>query len=473
MTRRPAFALLLVLSGCSFIDDFDRYHTATRERDGGARDANMDAEPDDDASQDADADAASEADAEQDGEVVGDDLCLGKSDGTPCGEADELLCLKGFCRTSRCGDGYVDSKTGEQCDDLNLVRRDGCEPGSCQFSCTVAADCSNGVVCDGEEQCDVARHRCIPDPLSSVGKACLSRPPANLPGQCDDSGYCVAEGCGNGMLDEGEDCDGSLGCRPDCSQGCTVDTSCDDNDVCNGVETCLVARGECRPGTPLSCVDGDPCSLDGQCSPSTGCSYPLDDPDGDGFAVGPCAPGSGLKGGDCEPDNGTAYPGARESCDMKDNNCNGQMDELPLQTLVCYPDADRDGYPTRQGARMDCRCPAGTRTERPDGLWDCHDSPAGGADVHPGQTAYFGTGYPVPCAGGSGTCVSYDYDCNGSPEGRWRAGTGTCGALSLGCRSEGYAGAAPPCGQSKRYVVCEPGLLSCQPRESSLQQLCH
>lgn len=45
---------------------------------------------------------------------------------------------------------------------------------------------------------------------------------------------------------------------------------CDDTDLCNGRETCQA--GVCRPGTPLSCDDGDPCTVN-SCDPTVGCQY--------------------------------------------------------------------------------------------------------------------------------------------------------------------------------------------------------
>src|SRR5262249_30235929 len=42
----------------------------------------------------------------------------------------------------------------------------------------------------------------------------------------------------------------------------TVDGAfCDDADLCNGRETCQT--GVCRAGTPLTCDDGDPCTVNG------------------------------------------------------------------------------------------------------------------------------------------------------------------------------------------------------------------
>lgn len=478
MMRRTVPCLLLALSGCSFIDDFDRFRPAAEARDGSVGDASLDAQPDEDGGSDDAGDSRDDA-SDQDAEPsAGDELCRGKDDGTSCGDEGALLCLKGFCRTSRCGDGYVDDTRGEQCDELNLIRRDGCEPGNCVFSCTSSADCDNGVVCDGEEQCDIQRHRCVPDPLSAVGKLCTVRGPSGVQGLCDEGGYCIGPNCGDGKLDTGEECDPSdpdagSGCRRDCSQGCSANQACDDMDACNGVETCELARGECKSGMPPSCVDGNPCSLDGQCAPGTGCVFPLADADSDGVSEESCAPGSSLLGGDCARDDNTVYPGATKYCDGRDNDCDGATDEEAVMA-TCYPDADRDGYPTQQGGFMACQCPAGTRVARGDGLWDCWDAVAGGADARPGQTSYFGTGYPVPCPGGNGTCVSYDYDCSGSTTALYLAGSGSCGLLgtSLLCTANGYDGAAPPCGEIKNYIVCESGVLACTARTMQLRQLC-
>lgn len=50
---------------------------------------------------------------------------------------------------------------------------------------------------------------------------------------------------------------------------CTVDADCDDNNVCNGQETCSVGIG-CLAGSPLDCDDGNPNTLD-TCHPVQGC----------------------------------------------------------------------------------------------------------------------------------------------------------------------------------------------------------
>jgi hypothetical protein len=51
---------------------------------------------------------------------------------------------------------------------------------------------------------------------------------------------------------------------------CTTNADCIDGNVCNGSEICQA--GVCIAGTPLTCHDNDPCTLDG-CDPVAGCTY--------------------------------------------------------------------------------------------------------------------------------------------------------------------------------------------------------
>jgi Dictyostelium (slime mold) repeat len=53
---------------------------------------------------------------------------------------------------------------------------------------------------------------------------------------------------------------------------CLSDASCGDGNICNGIETCRA--GVCTAGTPLSCNDGDPCTVD-SCAPASGCQHTM------------------------------------------------------------------------------------------------------------------------------------------------------------------------------------------------------
>ncbi len=50
--------------------------------------------------------------------------------------------------------------------------------------------------------------------------------------------------------------------------GCSTNEQCSDNDLCNGLETCVT--NVCQPGTALNCADANVCTTD-SCSPTLGC----------------------------------------------------------------------------------------------------------------------------------------------------------------------------------------------------------
>lgn len=59
------------------------------------------------------------------------------------------------------------------------------------------------------------------------------------------------------------------GCYTYC-QAAPDGTACDDDNVCNGAETC--EAGVCAAAVPLDCDDGDPCTSD-SCDPQLGCLH--------------------------------------------------------------------------------------------------------------------------------------------------------------------------------------------------------
>ena len=97
------------------------------------------------------------------------------------------------------------------------------------------------------------------------------------------------------------------------------------------------------------CNDGDPTIFSGAVEICDGkdnnCNEQIDeglsiDADGDGhYAPGSCQ----TPNDDCDDNDPTIFPGATELCDGKDNNCNGEIDE-PL-----YKDADQDGSVVQAG----------------------------------------------------------------------------------------------------------------------------
>ncbi len=110
---------------------------------------------------------------------------------------------------------------------------------------------------------------------------------------------------------------------------CESDTDCVTTDECLPSE-CI--SGRCEAKAPIDCDDADPCTLD-YCEPDTGeCTHTHATPDldGDGYhapRVGE-APGSvAACGNDCDDTSASAHPGGTETCDGRDNDCNGVVDD--------------------------------------------------------------------------------------------------------------------------------------------------
>ena len=82
--------------------------------------------------------------------------------------------------------------------------------------------------------------------------------------------------------------------------------------------------------------------------------------DGDGYG------NQGCGGGDCDDLDPSTHPDATDLCDLKDNDCNGIVD-----------DADRDD----------------------DGYFACQDCDDSNPNVHPGMTEISGNGIDDDCDG--------------------------------------------------------------------------
>ncbi|MBT9558108.1 MAG: right-handed parallel beta-helix repeat-containing protein [Myxococcales bacterium] len=162
--------------------------------------------------------------------------------------------------------------------------------------------------------------------------------------------------------------------------------------------------------TPGDCNDGDKAVLPGAGELCDGkdndCDSVVDesvqksfyvDGDGDGFGttvgvvVGCTAPnGYAAVAGDCDDQNPVKKPGAAESCNGVDDNCNAQVDEGVAATY--FIDADGDGVGGTTALPGECTAPPGSVPS----TGDCNDdSPL----VKPGATE---------------TCNGIDDDCDAS-----------------------------------------------------------
>jgi cysteine-rich repeat protein len=136
---------------------------------------------------------------------------VGSDDGTLCDRdsmpATRDVCLGGACAASRCGDAFVDSARGEDCDDGNGVNGDGCD-NDCTFSCEDHAECQDGLVCTGVETCD-ATHQCVPGMAPPDGTSCEGG------GTCR-SGICLVLGTDGGIVVGGRTMCGTRRCEVCC-----------------------------------------------------------------------------------------------------------------------------------------------------------------------------------------------------------------------------------------------------------------
>ena len=165
------------------------------------------------------------------------------------------------------------------------------------LECRSDAECDDGVLCNGAEQClrghcaagpeedcddgsactvdacDVVADECLHD-LVADGLACDDGDRCTQVDECRD-GVCIGGAlvlCGGpGPCHGAEVCDPATGqcVAPPAADG----TPCDDGNGCTRADAC--ERGVCVGGDPVSCVATDACHAAGVCDPATGlCSNP-------------------------------------------------------------------------------------------------------------------------------------------------------------------------------------------------------
>lgn len=324
------------------------------------------------------------------------------------GQIDEGLTFKTYY-VDKDGDGYGISTSSTSsckplegyallagdCDDSN----DNVYPGSKEICDNLDNDC-NELIDDGAEPITFYRDW-DGDGYGNSGQTRIScEPPPGYvarAGDCNDRDRNIHPGASeicdgkdndcNGEIDEGlstsiyyRDADGDGYGNPsqsivDCKKpGGYVARAGDCNDSNSAV----------YPGAIELCdnLDND---CDGDIDEGVATLTYYRDADGDGYgnssqSVIDCSRPSGyaLQGGDCNDNDSSIHPGASESCDGKDNDCNNQIDDgVTINTY--YRDADGDGYGNSSNSVQDCSAPNGYVSNNT----DCND---GNANIHPGAT---------------------------------------------------------------------------------------
>jgi hypothetical protein len=169
-----------------------------------------------------------------------------------------------------------------------------------------------------------------------------------------------------------------------------VASDCDDGD------------GAVHPGATEVCdsVDND-CdgAVDGPGSVDASTWYIDADRDGFGsttYSTDACSQPSGYVADatDCDDWDAASWPGADETCDGEDNDCDGSVDEGAVDYATWYLDADGDGYGDPATSDDACDAPTGYT----DDASDCDDSDAA---INPDAEE---------------VCDGVDNDCDGSAD---------------------------------------------------------
>ena len=153
---------------------------------------------------------------------------------------------------------------------------------------------------------------------------------------------------------------------------------------------CSPANGMIYPGADEYCNGFDD-NCDGSIDEDTAIDvqtwYADGDSDGYGdisISMQSCNQPSGYVADstDCNPANGTIYPGADEYCNGIDDDCDNTIDEdTSVDALTWYADGDSDGYGDSNSSTQSCNQPSGYVADNT----DC--SPANGA-AYPGADEY-------------------------------------------------------------------------------------
>ena len=240
-------------------------------------------------------------------------------------------------------------------------------PGDASAACSRAADCDDGLFCNGEE-------RCAPEASEADARGCVGGVPP-----CDDGTRC----------DEGTDRCAS------CAENADGDGDGVDAIACGG-EDCDDDDPNRYPGAAEIC---DPVGIDEDCDPTTLAGEGQGDGDLDGFLSDRCCnrvDGELRCGPDCDDRRGSASPEAAELCNTSDDDCDGRGDEGVTTTYVVDADGDGFGSAAEDAERVQaCGRPEGFREDAS----DCDDGAAG---VNP---AAFDRCDPE----------AVDDDCNGTP----------------------------------------------------------
>lgn len=144
---------------------------------------------------------------------------------------------------------------------------------------------------------------------------------------------------------------------------------------------------------------------------------------------------------DCDDADSSVHPGAVETCDLQDEDCNGAVDDDVRSPTVWFRDADDDGYGTNHATVSSCEAHAGYILQGE----DCDDTVA---SVWPGAPEH---------------CDSLDNDCDGAVDEEAidaaerypdedGDGYGRTGGAKWSCPVDGYVDVGEDCDDTRPRV---------------------
>jgi hypothetical protein len=355
--------------------------------------------------------------ADADGDGYGDDA----TEATGCDVPEDFVDLGGDCNDQDAA--YHPGADESDCEDPNDYNCDGssgyADVDADGFPACEDCDDSNDAVspaadehCNGlDDDCDTVIDE---DPIAD---APTWYEDVDADGYGDPATAVVTCDPGAGWVMDGTDCnDSRADLNPAATEVCDgLDNDCDglvddaDDSLDTGSTTTWYTDadadgfGDDATATNACAAPEGAVSLGGDCNDAdaayhpgadeTDCADPNDyncdgsagdvDADGDGFAA--CE--------ECDDSSASNYPGATETCDGADNDCDGATDEEDaVDASTWYRDADADGFGDPGGTALACDAPAGFVA----GAGDCDDARA---DVNPAQVEI---------------CDGVDNDCDGT-----------------------------------------------------------